>query len=433
MIERYSTKEMSKIWSELTKFTNWAKVEIAVLKAKVKTGYLGVEIPKNLIRRIKISVEEINRIEADVTKHDVIAFLMHTSKQLPENLQPFWHELMTSYDTQDTALSLQLIASIKQLQSRLDQLKREIKKRALEFKYTPQIGRSHGIHAEPITFGVKLANYYAELERHEKRLKRLKKMLAVGKISGAVGMYTLNPLIEETACKILKLKPIISTQIISRDLIAEYITTIAIIGGTLEKIAINLRTMQRTEILEVQEFFDINQRGSSAMPHKKNPIGSENITGLAKVLHGYVIPALENISTWDERDISNSSAERVMLPDASQLLDYMMKRLTNIISKLLVYPSRMRKNLGLTKGLIFSQDVQALVTKKSNLPREKAYGLVRDVALDCWKTGDDFLFTLLQNKTIMSYVNDKELTACFVLDAKLQHVDYIFEKVFGKN
>ncbi len=432
MLKRYAKKEMDEIWQEKTKFTTWVYVEIAVLIAKVELGELKVKIPRDLTKSIEIIVEEINRIEKDITKHDVIAFLMHTSAQLPEELRPYWHERMTSYDTQDTALNILLINSLTLLITEIADLMSQIRIKAEHYKYAPQIGRSHGVHAEPITFGVKLANWYDELNRHLQRLKRLKKLVAHGKISGAVGMYTLNPEIEKLACEKLSLKPIIATQIISRDIIADYITTLAIIGGTIEKICVNIRTLQRTEIMEAQEYFSPTQRGSSAMPHKRNPIGSENLSGMARVLRGYAITAMENQNTWDERDLANSGAERIILPDASILIDYMLTRLSGIIKKLIIYPDKMKKNIYLTKGLIFSQEVQALVADKSQLPREDAYKLVRDIAQKCWDTKDDFMEALLGDRKIMSYVTKEELKKCFDLEAKLQHVDYIFKQVFEK-
>ena len=430
MQKRYTTEKMEKIWSEEAKFKNWAKVELAVLRARTIAGELKLNIPENLLDKIEIDINEIDRIEKEKTKHDVIAFLMHTSPQLPEEIRPHWHEKMTSYDTQDTALSLQLIDSINLLETRLKKLMETIKMRALEYKYTPKMGRTHGVHAEPITFGVQLANYYAELKRHSIRLEKTKEQVSVGKISGAVGVYTLNPKIENIACSILGLKPIIATQIISRDIIADYISTVAIIGGTIEKICVNIRTMQRTEILEAQEFFSKTQRGSSAMPHKRNPIGAENLSGMSRVLRGYVVTALENQNTWDERDIANSGPERIIIPDASILLDYMLKRVEKIISKWIIYPENMKKNLELTKGLIFSQNVQALIANKSNLPREEAYALVREVAQRCWETKEDFFEALLTADYIMKYTEKDELKSCFNLNNKIKHVDHIFNKVF---
>lgn len=432
MLPRYTTKEMEGIWNDEARFRNWAKVEAAVLKAKINLGSLKVSLPENLVEKFEIDPREIDRIEKEVTKHDVIAFLMHTSPQLSEELRPFWHAGMTSYDTQDTALSLQLAASVIQLARRVEKIKKVLREKAFEYKYTPQIGRTHGVHAEPITFGVKLANWYNEFTRHEKRLAKLLEQVSVGKISGAVGMYTLDPRVEEETCKILGLKPVLATQIISRDIIAEYMSTLAIIAGTIEKIGITVRGLQRTEILEVQEYFDREkQRGSSAMPHKRNPIAHENISGMANVMRGYSNMALGTISSWDERDLSNSGQERIYLPDSSILLDYMLKRLTGLIEKWIIHPENMERNLNLTKGLIFSQNVQTLLAKKSSLPREDAYKIVRDIAQECWESREDFKEALEKNSAVKRYLSLEDLENCFDLKTKLKYVDYIFEKVFG--
>lgn len=431
MIPRYTTKKMKDIWSEESKFRNWARVEEAVLKAKVKLGFLKINIPDNLADSLEIDPNEINRIEKEKTKHDVIAFLMHTSPQLPKELRPYWHAGMTSYDTQDTALSLQLIASVELLAKRVKKLQDVIKKKAYKYKKTPQIGRTHGVHAEPITFGVKLANWYSEFSRHADRLRKLRERVAVGKTSGAVGMYSLDPRIEKEACKMLGLKPITATQIISRDITAEYVSTFALIAGTVEKIGVTIRTLQRTEIQEAQEYFDPkNQRGSSAMPHKRNPISFENLSGMANMMRGYAVTALGTISTWDERDISNSGQERIFLPDASILLDYMLNRLAGSLEKLIIHPGRMKENIFLTKGLVFSQEVQTLLAQKSSLPREEAYKIVRDIAQACRENKKDFFEALRKNKEVKKYLNEKDLKKCFDLNAKFKHVDFIFDKVF---
>jgi len=432
MNKRYSTLEMEAVWKEEEKFKKWAKVEIAVLEAKRELGMIEENIPEDLLNQFNINPEEIDRIEREDTKHDVIAFLMHTSPQLPENLRPHWHNKMTSYDTQDTAFSLQLRNSIAVLLRRTEILMKAIKEKAFEYKYTAQIGRTHGVHAEPITFGVKLANWYDELKRHIERLKRLYELVSVGKISGAVGVYTLDPKVEKIALKKLGLRPILATQIISRDIIADYMATLAIIGGNVEKICVNIRTLQRTEIREAQEHFSKKQRGSSAMPHKRNPIGSENLSGMARVLRGYLIPALENQNTWDERDLANSGSERIILPDASVLLDYMLKRLTGIIEKLIVYPEQMHQNILLTKGLVFSQNVQSLFAQKSKLPREEAYRIVQKIAQDCWSSNRNFFAELTDSEEIMKHLTLQELENCFKLDDQLKYVDHIFEQVFGK-
>lgn len=432
MIERYSRPETKKVWSDGYKYLTWARVEIAVLQAKVNLRMLDVKIPDDLIEKIIIDVEAIEELE-ETNRHDMISFLMHTSEQLPEYLRPFWHDGMTSYDTEDTAMALLMMESIDILIAELTGLMDVIKERAFEYKYASQIGRTHGVHAEPITFGVKLAKYHADLQRDLQRLRQLRKSVAKGNISGAVGMYTLPPEVEKEACRILGLEPVPATQIISRDIHAEYLCTLAIAAGTLEKISTTIRTLQRTEIYEAQEFFDKEkQRGSSAMPHKRNPIMSENVSGLTRIIRSNAFVALEMISTWDERDISNSGSERIIYPDSSILLQFLYYRLTGIINKMFVYPENMEKNIWITKGLVFSQNVQSLVANKSNLPREDAYELVRQVAQECLEKNKDFLPALLESQDIMRFVTEDELRTCFDLKKKLKHVDDIFDMIFGK-
>jgi adenylosuccinate lyase len=422
---------MANTWSEANKFYNWLLVEIAVLKARQRLGELPHEVPEGLAEKISIQPEEINRIENEITKHDVIAFLMHVSPQFPEALRPWLHRGLTSYDIGDTALSLQLKQSVDILIQALTKLMGAIKAVALEYKYTPEIGRTHGIHAEPITFGVKLANWYDELKRHYDRLKRLSVSVSVGKISGAVGMYTIDPKIEELVCENLGLKPVIATQIVSRDIVAEYMSTLGIVAATIGKISTNLRLLSQTEIGEIMEPFGKDQKGSSAMPHKKNPIGSENLSGLMRVACSNVQVAYENLAAcWHERSLDNSGSERVIIADTSILLDYAMARLADIIEKMRVFPDRMATNLNRTKGLVFSQEVMMLVAEKSGLPREEAHTLVRNVALECWENGADFLEALLGNDSIMRFVDEKDVKACFDLESKLRYVDYIFGKVF---
>ena len=435
MDSRYVKDRMAVVWSYLTKFTNWVKVEEAVLRVKKMLGELNADIPDNLLETISINVDEIYRLEHDPetgTGHDVVAFLKHTAPQLPAQLRPHWHRKLTSYDPQDTGLSMQLVASTQLILEELENAMEAVKKKALQYKYAVQMGRTHGVHAELITFGVKLANWYDELRRHRERLRRLIKILAVGKISGAVGMYTLDPRIEELVCEKLGLKPIISTQIISRDLIAECLTTFAIIGGSLQKFSVCARTLQRTEILEAMEYFSRTQRGSSAMPHKKNPKEFEKICGLARLLRGYATVALENQETQDERDLTNSSPERVILPDASHILYYMLTCFTDAITKWLIYPEKMKGNIILTKGLIFSQDVQSLFANESNLPREEACDIVCQIAQRCWDEGMEFLEALCADSRVSQHISREQLQTCFQIEPKIKYVDYIFERVFGK-
>jgi len=312
-------------------------------------------------------------------------------------------------------------------------LMQTIKKRAVEHKYTPEVGRTHGIHAEPITFGVKLANWHDELRRNKERLLKLHEIVSVIKISGAVGMYPLKPEIEKLVGQELSLRPIIATQIISRDIVAEYMSTLGIVAATIGKISLNIRLLSQTEIGEVMEPFGKNQKGSSAMPHKKNPIGSENLSGLMRVVCANVQVAYENLANcWHERSLDNSGAERVIVADSSILLDYGITRLTGIIEKMRIFPDRLLENLGHAKGLIFSQEVMMLVAEKSGMPRNDAHALVGEIALDCWEKRSDFRVALLANHSIRQYVDATELQTCFKLEKKLQYVDYIFEQVFGQ-
>lgn len=432
MLKRYGRKGMEDIWSEVNKFYYWLLVEVTVLRVRHDVGELSHPVPEGLENLIIINPEEINRIEKEITGHDVIAFLTHVSPQIPEELRPWMHRGLTSYDIGDTAFGMQMKASLDIIISGVKNLMETIKKHAMEFKHTPEIGRTHGIHAEPITFGVKLANWYAELERHLKRLKQTQDEVSVGKISGAVGMYTISPEIEEAVCEKLGLMPIIATQIISRDIAALYMSTLANLAGTIGKISTNLRLLSQTEIGEIMEPFGKKQKGSSAMPHKKNPVGLENTSGLMRVVGANYSVALENLANcWHERSLDNSGAERVVVVDSSVLVDYALARLAGIIESMRVFPERMMRNFQLTNGLVFSQEVMMLLAEKSSLPREEAHTLVRDVALECWESGKDFFEALRQNVDVMKYVSGDELRSCFVLETKIRYVDHIFERVFG--
>ena len=390
-LKRYTRSEMGTVWSDVFRFLKWLQVELMVMEVRSEMG----EIPfsfrasdiENQIGKL-IVPEEIDRIESEITKHDVTAFVRHVTsfEEFPEQLKPWFHQRMTSYDTQDTALMLILIESIKIIRADIESILETLSKFAHDYRDTPKIGRTHGVHAEPITFGVELANWYDEIRRHVNRLDNLKKTVSVGKLSGAVGMYTLPPEIEEKVCAKLGLRPIITTQIISRDIIAEYVTTLAIIAGSIGKICTNLRGMARTEIREVMEYFDPKQTGSSAMPHKKNPISWENMTGLCRDIQSRTVTAYQNQICWDQRDLANSSAERVMLSDVSIYLDYVLRRFNGSIKKMIVNPKKMFKNIGITNGLIYSQEVVSLLTEKKGLPREVAYEMVRRAAMKCWES-----------------------------------------------
>jgi len=431
MLKRYTLEEMGKIWSDENKFRQWTKVEVAALEVRRELGEFDHPIPPGLAENISIDLAEIKRIE-DIIGHDMMAYLTHISPQFPEELRPWVHQGLTSYDVEDTALGLIIDESRWLLLDKLQNLMSVIEVQAKKYKYVPEIGRTHGIHAEPITFGVKLANWYSEFERHETRLKNMFETTSVGKLSGAVGMYTLDPRVEERVCEKLDLRPVVATQIISRDIIAYYMAVLANLAASISKVAMNIRLLSQTEIGEVLEPFGKDQKGSSAMPHKKNPSKSEQLTGLMRIPCNNATIAYENLANcWHERSLDNSAAERVILADSSIAVDYGLTKLANIIKNMRVFPERMEQNLALTRGLIFSQDVMVLVAENSRLPREEAHTLVRDIALRCWETREDFLEALLKDKTIMQYVEEKDLRDCFDLDRKLRNVDYIFNKVFG--
>jgi adenylosuccinate lyase len=423
---------MAEKWSPKTKFFHWLRVEFAVMQARIDRGEISAKIPEGLLTRIIIDPDEINRIEEQVTKHDVIAFLMQVSPQLPEELRPWLHQKMTSYDAEDTGLSITLMESVDLLMQDVIEVMKVMKRIAFAHKETVMIGRTHGVHAEPITFGVKFAKWYSEMERHLGRLRRLRDTVSVGKLSGAVGMYTLDPDVESMVCDNLGLRPILAVQVISRDIIAEYAATLAIIAGSTGNFCTTLRGLARTEIREVMEYFDPTQRGSSAMPHKKNPISWENVTGLCRDIGSRFMTAFQDQISWDERDLTNSGPERLFLPEISIYLDFALTRFAKSIDRMFVFPEQMRKNLGMTKGLVFSQDVQALLAEKSGLPREEAYGLVQNIALHCWESNFelDFRAELERSETIMRQVTGLELAACFDLANKLRFTDAIFQKAF---
>ena len=379
MISRYSRKELVSIWSEENKYQIWLDVEIAAAEAMEKYKIIPKGVASIVKRKSKIKVKRIHDIEAKV-KHDVIAFLTSITEQAGIKAR-YLHQGMTSSDVLDTTLNIQLIQSGNILLKDIDKILSVLKKQAKKYKMTPCIGRSHGIHAEPITFGLKLASFYEEFKRNKSRLRDAIENISTCAISGAVGTFAnIDPRIETYVAKKLKLKPEpISTQIIPRDRHAHYFSVLGIIAGSIERISTEIRHLQRSEVYELQEFFSKDQKGSSAMPHKKNPILSENLTGLARMVRSYVIPALENISLWHERDISHSSVERNIGPDANVTLDFALVRLAGILEKMIVYPKTMEKNLNLTRGLVFSQEVMLELTK-SGLTREKAYRLVQSHA-----------------------------------------------------
>ena len=427
MIERYSRPRMKKIWSDKNKFDLWLRVEIAVCEAWLALG----EIPKEAITKIRKATYNLDRIAEffKVTHHDMTAFLNSVAESLGEESR-FIHLGLTSSDVMDTALSLQLKEAANILSQDISDLISTLENKAIEHKYTIMMGRTHGVHAEPTTFGLKIALWVEEMKRNAQRLEEAKRTISVGKISGAVGTYaTVSPEVEKIACRKLGLIPApISSQIIQRDRHAQFVATLAITASSLEKFATEIRNLQRTEILEVEEPFEAGQTGSSAMPHKRNPELCERICGLARLMRGYVTTSLENVALWHERDISHSSTERIILPDSCLALDYMLSTFTSIMKGLKVYPENMRRNLELTQGLIFSQRVLlALIAK--GLPREEAYKMVQDNAMKAWQERKDFLSLLEADRRITRHLGKEELKSLFDYDYYLKYVDNVFDRL----
>jgi len=428
MIERYTLPEMGKIWQDDFKFSTWLKIEILACEARAKSGEIPEEDLEIIKSKSKFEVNRILEIE-ETTKHDVIAFLTNVAEHVGPASRHI-HFGMTSSDILDTTLSFQMKAAGELLLNRLKSLKEVLKRRAIEHKDTLCIGRSHGIHAEPTTMGLKFALWFEETKRNIKRLTDAIETISVGQISGAVGTFEhLSPMVEEYVCKELGLKPAkVSTQVIQRDRHAQFMSTLAVIGATLEKITTEIRHLQRTEVLEAEEYFSKGQKGSSAMPHKRNPIISERVSGLARILRGNSIAALENVSLWHERDISHSSVERVIIPDSCIVIDYMLNLVTKLVENLIIYPENMLKNLNLTRGLIFSQAVLLKLTDKGMM-REDAYKLVQSSSMEVWKNKDKNLKDeLLGSKEIKEYLKQEEIEEIFNTKKMLKNIDYIFER-----
>src|SRR5437016_10851686 len=424
MIRRYSREPMRQIWTEENKFALWLQIEILACEArKIPAKDLAT-----IKRRAKFDVERIHEIER-TTNHDVIAFLTNVA----ENVGPasrHIHEGLTSSDVVDTALAVQMVQSADILIDDVKALRAVVAKKAKKYKLVPMIGRTHGVHAEPITFGLKMALMYDEFGRALARLERARDIIAVGKVSGAVGTYAhMDPRVAQYVCKKLGLQPDrISTQIVQRDRHAEFMSAMALVGCSIDRWALEFRHLQRTEVLEAEEFFAEGQKGSSAMPHKRNPITCERLCGLARVLRGNAQAAMENVALWHERDISHSSVERVILPDSTMLLDYMLVTLADVVDRLLVYPERMKANLEASKGLIYSQAVLLALTKKG-LTREKAYALVQRNAMKTWAGFATFKDSLLKDAEVLKHLTKREIESAFDLDIHLRQVDAIFKKV----
>ncbi len=427
MIERYTRPEMAKIWDIEHRTQKWLEVELAVCDGLAEYGYIPREAAQTIRERARFDLQRMTELEKE-TRHDVMAFVRNVEENVGEEGR-YVHYGITSYDVVDTALALLLRDSCDQLIARSQRLAEVIARLAKEHKHTPMIGRTHGIHAEPITFGFKLAGWYDEMQRNLQRLQFAREMVSMGKISGAVGIHAnVDPRVEEYVCARLGLKPApASTQIISRDVHATYLSTLSVLAASLERFATELRNLQRTEILEVQEYFAPGQTGSSAMPHKRNPWNCETVSGLARVVRGYLIPALENIATWHERDLSNSSVERIILPDASILVDWMLWKLTDILEHLAVFPENMMRNLQKFGGLVFSEHVMlALVSK--GLSREQAYRLVQRNAAKAWE-GADFQQSLKQDEEVRRVLSEEEIDRCFDLQHHLRYVDVTFRRL----
>jgi adenylosuccinate lyase len=428
LIARYTLPEMGKIWSQENKYRKWLEVELAVCEVQAERGVIPEKDWDDISTKADFNIQRIDEIEATV-QHDVIAFLTSVAEFVGPSSR-YIHLGMTSSDMLDTATSLQLKEAGEILLKDLEAFHTVLGRRALEFKDTVCIGRSHGIHAEPTTFGLKLALWYDENRRNIKRLKDAVDIVSVGKVSGAVGTFAhLDPEVEEQVCLKLGLRPApVSTQVLQRDRHAHFLTSLAIIGATLEKIAVEIRHLQRTEVLEAEEFFSKGQKGSSSMPHKRNPITCERITGLARILRTNALAGLENVALWHERDISHSSVERIILPDSTILLNYMMQKSIKLIDKLLVYPENMKKNLEKTNGLIFSQPLLLALVQKE-ITREDAYAMVQHVAMTCWKSGDDFENTVQNDEAILKHLTHEEIKECFNLKHQLRNVNHIFKRV----
>ncbi|PYS65637.1 MAG: adenylosuccinate lyase [Acidobacteria bacterium] len=431
MIDRYTLPEMGALWSEETKFQKWLDVEIAVCEVHAEMGTIPREALEQIKSKAKFSVDRIHEIEK-TTDHDVIAFTTNLAESIGEAAR-FVHYGLTSSDVVDTANALLLRDACDILLQKTDVLLPVLKRRAHEFKNTPQVGRTHGIHAEPTSFGLTFALWYDEMRRNRERLVKARGAVAVGKISGAVGAFAhLDPQVEEGVCEKLGLKPApVSTQIVQRDSYAEYLCTLAILASSLEKFALQVRHWQRTEIREAQEKFKPGQKGSSAMPHKRNPILSERICGMARLVRANSIVGLENIALWHERDISHSSAERVVLPDSSIATDYMLDKMASLIDGLIVYPDRMLENLQATRGLIFSGQLLLALTN-AGVARETAYELVQRNAMKAWDEDGDFETSVLADKEIRAHLSEEKIARVFSLDTYLRNVDRVFARVFGE-
>jgi len=432
MIDRYTRPQMGAIWTQQRKYECWLDVELAACQAMEEMGQVPPGIAKRVRKKVTINPSRIAAIE-QVTKHDVIAFLESIAEQAGKDGR-FLHAGLTSSDILDTALALQMVQASRLLMDDLEALLRALKDLALAHQETMTVGRSHGIHGEPITFGWKVAIWFQEFERQQERLKAAIADIAVGKLSGAMGTFAhLSPSVEKAVCQQLGLKPApISNQVIQRDRHAAFLSVLALIAASIEKVATEIRHLQRTEVLEAEEYFEPGQKGSSAMPHKRNPIASENLCGLARVVRSNSLAAMENVALWHERDISHSSVERIIIPDSTILVDYMLVRLTRVLSKLVVYPERMTKTLNQTGGLIYSQRLLLALIHKGAI-RKVAYEQVQKHAMAAWNSQGSFQALIEQDPLIAKHLSKKEIATCFDPKAYVRHQQQIFRRVFGKS
>lgn len=430
MIDRYTLPRMAAVWTQTSKYQRWLDVELAVCEVLEQMGKVPRGVAARIRRKVTIDAKRIDAIEQKV-KHDVIAFLESIAEQAGQNARHL-HVGLTSSDILDTSLALQLVEATDLLLQDIECLLTTLRALALQHRETVMVGRSHGIHGEPISFGWKLAIWYQEFQRQGKRLQAAKDDIAVGKLSGAMGTFAhLSPSVEQRVCKKLGIKPApISNQIVQRDRHAAFLSALALTAASIEKVATEIRHLQRTEVLEAEEYFEVGQKGSSAMPHKRNPVGSENLSGLARVIRGNCLAALENVALWHERDISHSSVERIIFPDSTILLDYMLRRITTILKTLVVYPERMRTNLNLLGGLVYSQRLLLALVDKGAM-RTKAYETIQRHAMAAWKGQGDFQNLVEKDAFIEQHLSRKEIASCFDPKLYLKHQDQIFARVFG--
>jgi adenylosuccinate lyase len=431
MIARYSRPEMAGLWEPESRYRAWLLVEVLACEANAKLGHIPARSLAAIKKKANFDVRRIDELEK-VVKHDVIAFLTAVGERVGPDAR-FIHLGLTSSDVLDTSLAYLMRKAADIIIADLIALRKVLRRQALKYRRTVMIGRSHGVHAEPITFGLKMALWYEEMGRALERVRRARDVISVGKVSGAVGTFAnIDPFVERYVCRKLGLSPEpVATQVVQRDRHAEYLSALALVASSIERCAVELRHLQRTEVLEAEEFFSEGQKGSSAMPHKRNPISAENLSGLARVVRSNALAALENVALWHERDISHSSVERIIVPDSTILLDYMLARLTGLVDRMFVYPKNMERNMALSRGLFHSEAVMLALVDKG-LARETAYKYVQRNAMEVWKRGGDFAGRVKADPDIAKHLSGREVDACFDLDHTLKKVDYIFKRVFGR-